>query len=92
LIEAAATGRPVVATDVGGVADIVADGATGFVVARGDVSGLAERICRLAGDPDLRRRLGAAAPSAAVRFDADRLVADLDRVYREALAARASSR
>ena len=85
LIEAAASGRPVVAMAAGGVADIVIDGATGFVVPVGDVAGFAERLATLAGDPTLRARMGAAAPAHARSFDSERLVDDLDRLYRQAI-------
>jgi glycosyltransferase involved in cell wall biosynthesis len=86
LIEAAAAARPVVATDVGGVADVVADGRTGFIVAADDMAAFAERLLRLARDPELRARLAGQAPRQAAGFDADRLVGDLDRLYRETLA------
>ena len=88
LIEAAAAGRPVVATAVGGVADVVDDGRTGFVVEPDDEASLAERLERLALDPNLRTRLGRAAPARADAFAAGRLVDDLDRLYREILAER----
>ena len=85
LIEAAASARPVVATDVGGVADIVSDGETGFTVAADDVPAFADRLARLALDPALRSRMGAAAPLRAATFSAERLVDDLDLLYRETL-------
>jgi glycosyltransferase involved in cell wall biosynthesis len=87
LIEAAAAGRPVVATDVGGVADVVVDGQTGFVVAADDVAAFAERIMRLVREPELRHTMGRAAPTHAKAFDAGRLVSDLDDLYRSCLAA-----
>lgn len=89
LIEAASAGRPAVAFDVGGVADVVADGVTGFVVPPLDEVGLANAITRLVGDADLRRRFGEAGQKQVVGFDAARLVDDLDRLYREVLAERA---
>jgi len=85
LIEAAASARPVVATDVGGVADIVTDGETGFTVAANDTTAFADRLARLALDPALRSRMGAAAPLRAATFSAERLVDDLDLLYRETL-------
>ena len=85
LIEAAASGRPVVAMAAGGVADIVIDGSTGYVVPVGDVTSFAERLATLAGDPTLRARMGAAAPAHARSFDSERLVDDLDRLYRQAI-------
>jgi glycosyltransferase involved in cell wall biosynthesis len=87
LIEAAAAARPVVAADVGGVADVVADGVTGFVVPAGDVGALADRLRRLAEEPALRSAFGAAAPSHAAAYSAERLVDDLDRLYRELIPA-----
>ena len=86
LIEAAAAGRPVVATDVGGVADVVADGSTGFVVPTTSVDALADRLSQLALDPDLRNAMGREAPARATRYGADRLVTDLDDLYRDVLA------
>lgn len=88
VIEAAAAGRPVVATDVGGVADIVVDGSTGFIVPASDVAALADRLTRLATDPVLRATLGQAAPGHAAGYTADRLVSDLDRLYGDLLADR----
>lgn len=60
VMEAMAAGLPVVAADVGGVSEMVVDGETGLLVGAGDVAGLSAAIGRLAGDADLRARLGAA--------------------------------
>jgi glycosyltransferase involved in cell wall biosynthesis len=89
LIEAAASGRPVVAMAAGGVADIVVDGTTGYVVPVDDVAVFADRVTALACDPISRSRMGNAAPAHALAFDGDRLVDDLDRLYRDALRERA---
>ena len=85
LIEAAAAGRPVIASDVGGVADIVVDGETGLVFPPDDEDALAAALVRLARDPVLRLRLGSAAPTHARSYSAERLVDDLDSLYRQAL-------
>jgi glycosyltransferase involved in cell wall biosynthesis len=85
LIEAAAAGRPVVATDVGGVADVVRDGQTGFIVRADDVQRFAERLLQLGTDPALRKAMSDAAPAAAGQYSAERLVTDLDRLYRRAI-------
>ena len=70
LLEAAACATPAVATAVGSVADVVADGETGFVVAPGDAEALAGRISQLLLDDSLRERLGQAARRRAEqRFD-----------------------
>lgn len=59
-LEAMAHGRPVVATGVGGLRDLVVDGETGIVVPPRDPAALRRALERLLGDPSLRRRLGAA--------------------------------
>ena len=61
LLEAMAAGRAVIASRVAGIPDVVTDGVDGVLVAPGDVAALAEALARLAGDPALRARLGAAA-------------------------------
>lgn len=58
ILEAMAAGKPVVATDVGGVRDLVEDGASGFIVPAGDVPAMADHIARLLGDEGLRRQMG----------------------------------
>jgi glycosyltransferase involved in cell wall biosynthesis len=60
-LEAMAHARPVVATNVGGLRDLVTDGETGLVVPPRDPAALREALDRLLGDRGLRRRLGAAA-------------------------------
>jgi glycosyltransferase involved in cell wall biosynthesis len=61
LIEAGLTGLPVVATSAPGVSTIVEDGATGFVVGVEDLAAMVDATARLAEDPALRARMGAAA-------------------------------
>jgi glycosyltransferase involved in cell wall biosynthesis len=70
LMEAAATGRPVVASRLSGIPEAIEDGAQGLLVEPGDARGLADAIARLAADPALRERLGAAARERMLReFD-----------------------
>jgi glycosyltransferase involved in cell wall biosynthesis len=61
LLEAAASARPLVVTDVPGCRHFVTDGVEGLIVPPGDASALADALARLAGDAALRTRLGAAA-------------------------------
>nr|WP_232825574.1 glycosyltransferase family 4 protein [Albibacillus kandeliae] len=60
LMEALASARPVIATRVAGVSELVEDGVNGLTVHAGDAEGLAEALLRLAGDPELRARMGEA--------------------------------
>jgi glycosyltransferase involved in cell wall biosynthesis len=82
VIEAMASGRAVVATDVGDIPRLVDDGRTGFVVRRGDDEMLVRRIAELIGNRDLSRRMGQAGRTKAEKnFGLDRLVAGTLAAY-----------
>lgn len=92
LIEAAAAGLPLVATDVGGVREVVVAG-TGELVAAGDAAALGAAIAALAADPDRRQACGAAARRHVLaHYGATRLVEDIDALYGELIDARATRR
>ena len=61
VLEAMARGRTVVSTPVGGIPTVIEDDVTGFLVPIGDVAATREALERALGDPELRRRIGAAA-------------------------------
>jgi len=88
LLEAAAAGRPIVATDVPGCREICRDGETGLLVPARTVEPLAAALETLATDPALRARLGATARRVAVDEFAEEIVVrqTLD-LYREMLSA-----
>ena len=88
--EAMAYGRPVVATEVGGLVDAVEDGVTGLLVAPGNVAGLRDATERLLGDAGLRAQLGAAGRA---RAEAMSLAATAEAVraaYADAVSPRGS--
>jgi glycosyltransferase involved in cell wall biosynthesis len=86
IIEALAAARPVVATRVGGVPDVVDEGETGFLVRPRDTHALAERLEILARDPERRFAMGEAGRQRMLeRYAVDRLVSDVDALYRELL-------
>ena len=88
VIEALAAERPVVATRVGGVPDVVRDGEDGFLVEAGATHDLADRLGRLARDPDLRARMGRKGRERVLpRYAVERLVDDVDELYRSLLSA-----
>ncbi|MBA3345708.1 MAG: glycosyltransferase family 4 protein, partial [Gemmatimonadales bacterium] len=75
---------PVVASDAGGLPEVVEHGVTGLVVPRGDVTALANAIGTLLDDPALRRRMGQAGRQRALRlFDWDRTAERFEQVYRD---------
>ena len=86
VLEAMRAGLPVVASDVGGVREAVADGETGFLVPRGDAARLRERLKLLLQTPELRARMGAAGYGRwRERFTLDRMLRNTEAVYREVL-------
>lgn len=87
LLEAAASGRPVVTTDWPGCRDAVRHGETGLLVAPGDVDALAGALRELLDDPERRRRFGAAARALAEReFDVRAVAARTLECYRRVAA------
>ena len=82
LIEALASGTPVVSTDVGSVRDVIAEGETGLLVPAGDVEGFATVLGRLLDDHALRARMGAAARAEALRrFRREDMLAAYERLF-----------
>jgi glycosyltransferase involved in cell wall biosynthesis len=87
IIEALAAGRPVVATNVGGVPDVVDDGVTGFLVEAGDTQALAHKLEILARDPALRSAMGSEGRDRVLeRYAVERLVDDVHTLYSVLLA------
>lgn len=86
-IEAMSLGVPVIASQSGGLMDIIDDEVTGFLVPRGDARSLAAAIRRLCSDPELGRRVGAAARvKAREEYTEERWLSRMRRVYETAIA------
>ncbi len=85
-LEASACGKPIVATDAGGVRDAVLDGETGFVAPDGDVPGVADRILQLMENADLRRRMGESGRQYAKKNDWTSIAEKFIALYRSARA------
>ena len=91
LLEAMSAGVPVVASPTGGIGEVVADGASGFLVAPGDKAGLERALRRLLIDRELAARVGAAArDTARARFAPERALSVLENLY-ESLGVSAST-
>jgi glycosyltransferase involved in cell wall biosynthesis len=86
LIEAMASGRPVVATRAGAIPEVVADGDTGLLVPPGDPQAFAAALAKMT-DPALRRSLGQAGQRRALAdFTLDTMFARTDALYTDILA------
>jgi glycosyltransferase involved in cell wall biosynthesis len=86
LVEAMALGIPVVATAVGGIPEVIADGETGFLVPSGDVEAMASRLNQLLGEPELRAEMGRKGfHRVLTRFDIRSMARQWERMYEELL-------
>ncbi len=84
LLEAAASGRPVVGTDHGGIPEAVVDGVNGYLVPERDPAALADRLLALLADPGLGERLGAAGRQMVERqYDLQTQTAKLESLYQD---------
>jgi len=82
LLEAMASGLPVVATAVGGIPDVVTDGVDGLLFTPGDTATLQRLLRRLMHEPKLGMRIAMAArETVRLRFSTDRVVAQLEEIY-----------
>ncbi|MCK7473549.1 MAG: glycosyltransferase family 4 protein [Rhodopseudomonas palustris] len=89
VLEAMSRGLPVIATDVGMLADFVAEGTTGHIVKVGDVEAISSHLLAFAADPERRQRMGDAAQLAArSRYDVAVLGPQTEQVLTEAAAIR----
>jgi glycosyltransferase involved in cell wall biosynthesis len=91
-IEAMAAGRPVVASAVGGLPELITDDVQGLLVPPRDAGALATALERCLADPALRARLGAAGESRAAAFSTAAMARGTVSVYERALASRRAGR
>lgn len=92
MLEAMAMGRPVIATSVGGVNQVIRDKETGFLVPPSDSDALARQILWLLENPDEARRIAQAAREEVLaEFSAERMLNDTLTVYRELIASAVSA-
>ncbi|MDD1767137.1 MAG: glycosyltransferase family 4 protein [Methanomassiliicoccales archaeon] len=83
--EAMSHGKPVVATSIGGLPEVVGD--AGFLVAPRDPSAIAAATTRLLEDDDMRARMGKAARARAMTFTWEKAAEDMEKVYEQAMKA-----
>lgn len=86
LIEAQAASRPVVSTNVGGVADVVIEGSTGFITEPGNAAAVSDALLQLVQQPHLREATGRAGLQHVYeKYSYQRLVKDMSAYYNELL-------
>jgi len=81
LVEAMALEKPVVASRIGGIIDLVSDGASGFLVPPADPQAMAERILFLMENPETGRRMAAKAAETAAAYSSTAMVRKLEALY-----------
>jgi len=91
LVEAMAAGRPLVASNVGGIPDLIYQGENGFLVPPADPKALARELFFLISNPGKRREMGERGRRMAVRFGTDSMVQKIDQLYLDVLAEKAHS-
>lgn len=85
VVEALAAGTPIIATDVGGVAEVVVDGVNGLLVPSGDGVALAEAVRRFFSDDALRARLRANAADSVRAYDRDTVFSRIEQALADAI-------
>lgn len=86
LLEAMAAAKPSVATSIGGVPELIDSGLDGIIVPPGNLTALAEALCRLLENEPYRENLGRRAREKAIsNFTLERMVSEYESVYRSAL-------
>ena len=93
VLEGMAASKAVVATNVGGIPEAIADGVTGILVPPRDPPALANALLSLLADPDRARRMGIAGRDrVAAMFSVDRMVSEVERAYDALLAGKPAGR
>ncbi len=82
LLEAMASKTPVIASDDGGIKEIIKNGKTGFIVEKGDVEKLSEKITKLLLDQKLSKKISTAAFREVKKYDWKKIVKKIEAVYK----------
>lgn len=83
LIEAAASGLPLVAVNAGAVAEVCRDGVNGELLLPGDVDGMAEAMVKILGSKTLREKYAANSVKVAAEHDLARTLDEFEKIYKE---------
>ncbi len=85
LVEAMAMGKPIVASDIGGIPDLVKDGTNGILFPPRDVHAMAEAIMKLLLDRELARKMGKEGERTSLNYDTGVMVKNIERLYEDVL-------
>jgi glycosyltransferase involved in cell wall biosynthesis len=85
-MEALRVGTPVIATNLGGLPEVVLDGVNGLIVPTRDPAGLSAAISRIVNSPQLRAQMSGAAMASSDRYSAHAIMGQLERVYETTIA------
>jgi len=86
IIEAMASGKPVIATDVGGVRDLISEGENGFLAASNDIEGFSNKLAALLSDSEKRIKFGMRGRELVrTKYSKERLIKDIEALYEECL-------
>lgn len=85
LLEGMAKGLPLLATDIRGNRDLVEDGVNGFLVPLGDVEALTQALEKLIDSPELREKIGRESKKKVEDYSLDRVLWEMEEVYRKVL-------
>ena len=83
LVEAMAMGKPIIASDIGGIPDLIIHGNNGLLTSAGDPESIAMSIEFLYRDPSKRKELGENGKAIAAQYSADSMIQKIDRLYLE---------
>ncbi|MDI6751947.1 MAG: glycosyltransferase family 4 protein [bacterium] len=81
IIEAQASGKPVVSTNVGGVSELIKDGETGYLVPAKDPEMLARAMEKILKNQDIAKKMGEASKENSKKYRAERLIKDIENLY-----------
>jgi glycosyltransferase involved in cell wall biosynthesis len=85
-LEAMATGKPVIVSDIPGVREVITDGREGYLSPPMEIELMAKKIKKLLADPKLRKRMGMAGRKKVVKyFEISKIVDSLEKVYKEVI-------
>ena len=92
IVEAMASGKPIIASRIGGIPDLIRDGQNGILVPPADAGALARAVIRLRKDGQMRARIARAGKRDAADFGTAKMIEKIDLLYRDLVMGRKSGK